>query len=166
MVISAPCRLVPLSDLLSGNGQQDNQDNDGVNDDNNDLRKRVVCFDKNDPKRLCYHVNSDEDLVEMLRATFELELWTSGQEMKGDMYFECEPKLFTVYHTGQLKRVFCNIYTFADSILAWEEMCRCYLKIIKVLTGKTMNDTPNPDDVDQKCDAGEPESKRQKVSEK
>lgn len=120
----------------------------------------MARFNQDDPKKLSYFVNSDEELIELLRATFEVELWTAGQDLNGgdDIYFECEPKLFTVYHTGQLKRIFCNTYTFAESVNDWQKMVECFLKIIKVLTGGTA--AARKDEVG----ADPPEAKRQKIN--
>jgi hypothetical protein len=153
-LISAPIKVVPLSEILNG-PKADPTDND-ASMENNNLQKRVVCFNKDDPKRLVYYVKSDEEVLEFLRSTFELELWTSGQEIGDNITFECEPKLFTVHHTGQLKRVFCNTYTFADSVDNWENMCKCYLKIVKILTSK-----PRP--LLQSPMEREPSAKRQKI---
>lgn len=159
-IISAPIRLVPLSQILNGAPQGAQGPQPGGQPGGPEGQKRVFCFDKNDDKKLSYYLDTDDELVELIKSSFELELWTSGQAAAEDGEFECQPKLYTVAHTKQLKRVYCNIYTFAQSLNDWEHMIRCFVKIMKLLTGQSKN---TADQEDQNVGESLPKTKRRRT---
>ena len=99
-----------------------------------DSYKQVWTVNENDPERISYTIATDEAVLELLRSVFDLNLWSAGDSP--NVYFECEPELYSVYHTGHLKRVFCNPTIVLQSLDDWEDLVSRYLKIIKLLSKK------------------------------
>lgn len=95
--------------------------------------QRVRNVNLKDPKRLSYFIDTTERVVELLRAAFEMELWTSGVQMPEEM--DAFPKLYTINHEGFLTRVYCNGRgALAGNLIEWEGMVHCLLRIICLLT--------------------------------
>lgn len=93
-------------------------------------------IDIRDPKKCTFFVHSDQEMVEVLRAAFELELWSSGSGAPAE--FEAVPKLYMVDHRGFLVRIRCNGYgALAGTLGEWCGMMHSMLKIIRILSASS-----------------------------
>lgn len=85
-------------------------------------------------QKLSYHYEDDDDVIQLMRNSFEADAWRDGHPTSADL--EALPRLYTVDSDGFLQLVPSNMGNSygALNVDDWEAMVACYLSMIKKLT--------------------------------
>lgn len=106
--------------------------------------RRHKQINMRDPRKCTFYLSSDAEMLDLLEAMFDMELWSSGGEAPGDM--EAYPRLFRIDHHGFMQRIFCNSsHSIATSLYEWRGMVKNHLTIIRLLTPGASNKRPRDD---------------------
>lgn len=94
---------------------------------------RVRKVEWESEEKLTYCFENDEDVLQLLRACFEVDAWRDGEPHLTDI--EAMPRLYTVDRKGHLRKLRTNTSRFGVLHLDhWEAMIGHYLNMIKMLT--------------------------------